>query len=324
MARRRRAEGLSLLTPQIERAPAQRALHSVLLVHNPTAGRRRAALVERVVRGLTAAGVLVEVRATGAAGDARRIAATLDRDTHDALLVAGGDGTINEAVSGLVQRADAGVPLGLVPCGTANVLAIELGLAATADAIVGTVVAGRTRVAKPGVLTSADGDRRHFMLMAGAGFDAHVVAGVTPAIKRRFGKAAYGWRAAVEIARAAPRRYRVVADGTVHEAGSVVVTRARHYAGPYMLAPDADITGDRLQVVLLDGTGRWTTAAQGLDLLRGRLSGRSDVRIISARHVSVAACDPPGNRQPLQIDGDSSGGLPCDITVSERTVNLIV
>jgi diacylglycerol kinase (ATP) len=324
MARRRRAEGLSLPTSQIARSPTQRAFHSILLVHNPTAGRRRAALVERVVRGLAGAGVLVEVRATGAAGDARRIAATLDCTAHDALLVAGGDGTINEAVSGLVQRADAGVPLGLVPCGTANVLAIELGLVVTADAIVGTVVAGRTRVAKPGVVTSGDGERRHFMLMVGAGFDAHVVAGVTTATKRRFGKAAYGWRAAIEIARASPRRYRVVADGAVHEASSVVVTRARHYAGPYVVAPGADIASDRLQVVMLDGEGRWTTAVQGLDLLRGRLSGRSDVRIVSARHVSISNSDPAGNRQPLQVDGDSGGRLPCDITVSDRTVTLIV
>jgi diacylglycerol kinase (ATP) len=304
-------------------APAPSPLHRILLVYNPTAGRRRAALVERVVHGLTAAGMRVEVRATQAAGDARRIAATLDCAAQDALLVAGGDGTINEAVSGLVQRPDEGVPLGLVPCGTANVLAIELGLAPTTDAIVGTVLGGRIRVVRPGVLRGTDGGQRHFMLMAGAGFDAHVVAGVSPATKRRLGKVAYGWRAAVEIARAAPRRYRVIADGTVHEANSVVVTRARYYAGPYLVAPDADIASDLLQVVLLTGDDRWRTASQGVDLLRGRLFSRDDVRIVSARHVSIAAWESSGNRQPLQIDGDSSGALPCEITVSERTVKVI-
>ena len=102
------------------------------------------------------------------------------------------------------------------------------------------------------------------------------------------------------------------------------MTRARHYAGAYMVAPEADIAGDRLQVVLLDGSGRWTTAAQGLDLLRGRLSGRPDVHIVSARHVSIYACGPAGTLQPLQIDGDSSGALPCDIAVSKRTVQLLV
>ena len=103
--------------------------------------------------------------------------------------------------------------LGIVPLGTANVLAHELGLGFSAAAIARTMTAGRELLVQPGeALNGAAG--RCFSLMAGAGFDAKVVAGVSAPLKRRWGRAAYVWRSLVEAGRYRPVRYGVEIDGS--------------------------------------------------------------------------------------------------------------
>ena len=97
--------------------------------------------------------------------------------------------------------------MGIVPLGTANVLAHELGLDFSAAAIARTMIAGRELLVQPGEAANGAGAPRCFSLMAGAGFDAKVVAGVSAAFKRRWGRAAYVWRSLVETRRYRPVRY---------------------------------------------------------------------------------------------------------------------
>src|SRR3990167_11427953 len=96
--------------------PSDRA---VLLILNPTAGRRRRGLVNAVVRRVRALGWTVDLVETGAVGDARRIAETCDAARYAVIAVAGGNGTINEVVNGLAQRGAAGAAFGVVPLGAA-------------------------------------------------------------------------------------------------------------------------------------------------------------------------------------------------------------
>ena len=191
---------------------------SVLLVINPVAGQRRRGLVEGVVAHLRGRGTLVDIIETAAPGDARHLATTCDGQRYGILAIAGGDGTVNEAVNGLADR-DGVIPapvMAIVPLGTANVLAHELGMGFSATAVARTILAGQALTLHPGeVRAAADGAARRFTLMAGAGFDAWVVAGVSPRLKRRWGKLAYVWRSAVETWRYRPARYEVeVESGT--------------------------------------------------------------------------------------------------------------
>src|SRR5476651_1642333 len=175
---------------------------AILLIRNPLAGRRRRGLVEAVMRHVREAGWTIDLVDTTAAGDARRIAETCDATRYAVIAVAGGDGTINEVVNGLARRRDetpALAPaLAIVPLGTANVLAQELGLEFKAQALANTMMTGRALLVRPGEAICSQmgraGDPRCFSLMAGAGFDAKVVAGVSVLLKRRLGKAAYVWR----------------------------------------------------------------------------------------------------------------------------------
>src|SRR5262245_19164386 len=123
---------------------------TMLLILNPTAGRRRRGLADAVVRRLRAEGWTIDTVETAAPGDARRLAQSCDAARYAVIAVAGGDGTINEVINALAERGDDGPALGIVPLGTANVLAHELGLGFSATAIARTMAAGQPLQVRPG------------------------------------------------------------------------------------------------------------------------------------------------------------------------------
>lgn len=293
---------------------------AVLLILNPTAGRRRRGLVDAVVGRVRALGWTVDLVETAAAGDARRIAETCDAARYAVIAVAGGDGTINEVVNGLAGRTVAGPALGIVPLGTANVLALELGLGFSAAALAQTLTAGREILMQPGQASGA-GRTRQFSLMAGAGFDAKVVAGVSAPLKRRLGRAAYVWRSLVEARRYRPVRYAVEIDGVRHEAASVIVTHGRLYAGPYVVAPDAALGLPLLHVCLFERWGRSQTLRFGL----ARLPRTAGYRVIAGHDIRVSVLSDAGEhrRQPVQIDGDDALTLPVSIALAAGAVRLL-
>jgi diacylglycerol kinase (ATP) len=297
---------------------------SILLIRNPIAGRRRRGLVEDVIRLVQAEGWTIDLVDTTASGDARRLAETCDASRYAVIAVAGGDGTINEVVNGLARRTDGSPALALVPLGTANVLAHELGLRATAKIVARTMIAGRELLVRPGEATGS-GLPRHFSLMAGAGFDAKVVAGVTAPLKRRLGKAAYVWRSMIETHRYRPVRYAVEVDGVAFEAASVIVTRSRLYAGPYVVAPAATLGEPLLHVCLFERWGRSQTLRFGLALLMGRLPRTGGYRVIAGRDVKVSVLSDAGESrsQPVQIDGDNALTLPVSIAIAAGSVRLL-
>ena len=299
-----------------------------MLIRNPTAGRRRRGLVDAVVRHVRAAGWTVDLVDTAAVGDARRFAETCDATCYAVIAVAGGDGTINEVVNGLARRSDTAPPLAIVPLGTANVLAYELGLDFKAASIAQTMMSGRAVLVHPGEASGdpdEGGDPRCFSLMAGAGFDAKVVAGVSAPLKRRFGKAAYVWRSLIETRRYRPVRYAVEVDGVRYEAASVIVTRGRHYAGPYVVAPLAALSEPLLHVCLFERWGRSHTLRFGLALLLGRLPRAGGYRVVAGRDVRLSVLSDAGElrRQPVQIDGDDALTLPVSIGVASGAVRLL-
>lgn len=301
------------------------ACKSMLLIVNPTAGRRRRGLADAVVGHVRAAGWTVDVVETEAPGDARRLAETCDPAIHGVIAVAGGDGTINEVVNGLASRGDAAPALGIVPLGTANVLAHELGVGSSAATIARTMTSGSELRVHPGQAANGASQPRCFSLMAGAGFDAKVVAGVSVPFKRRWGRAAYVWRSLIETSRYRPVRYGVTIDGVTYEAASVIVTRSRHYAGPYVVAPDAALGEPLLHVCLFERWGRSQTLRFGLALLLGWLPRTGGYRVVAGREVHVSVLSDAGENglQPVQIDGDAALSLPVTIGLASGAVRLL-
>jgi diacylglycerol kinase family enzyme len=158
---------------------------TALLVANPAAGGYRPRRIEALSTALSRRGIVTDVRLTRAPGDMQFIAT--DPETRpDVLIVAGGDGSINEAVAGLLVRHGPRPALAVMPAGTANVLAAELRLPRQPVNVARSIAGGLT---KPLAVAQANG--RPFMLMASAGFDAEVVHAVRPEQKRRWKQLAF-------------------------------------------------------------------------------------------------------------------------------------
>ncbi len=308
----------------------------ILVIYNPVSGRRNKARLDRVLTRLCEAGAQVTVRETGGPGDAETYAR--EAGNFDVVAVAGGDGTVNEALNGLgtlggkTPRGKTPA-LAFIPLGTANILAHELGLPRSAWGLAETILVGERKVVRPG---RANG--RLFLLMVSAGFDARVVAGVDTGTKRVLGAAAYVVAAFKEMWRGGGR-CRVTVNGEdgkdgkdseVCDAATVIITRARHYGGGFVLVRDARLEEPRLYVVCLAGSGAWNALRYGAALVLGRLHRLDDVRIMEGTSVHVEGAGGDSG-DPLQMDGDLMEGPagilsedgPLEVCLDEIPVTLL-
>lgn len=282
------------------------------MLFNPVAGRGARRRLAAVIDALGQLGCIVTLRETAGPGDARTIAAGVSSAEADVLVVAGGDGTINEVLNG---RAAGAPPLAVLPLGTANLLALELGLPSAPGALAAMVVSGPVKPAHPARM-----GERLFLLMAGAGFDADVVARLPPALKRVLGRAAYGLVALRLLAGGvAHRSHEIEIDGVPCRAASVIVAKGHYYAGRHVCAGAASIDVPEFQVCLFERTGRWQVIRYALGLVRGTLEGMAGYRVVAARRVVIRG--PPG--APLQLDGDAADGLPATLDLAPETVPLV-
>ena len=294
---------------------------SIAIIFNPVAGRSRRLVLEDVCDRLAASGWAVELKPTAARGDAERFAAEIAAlqvgARPDLLAVAGGDGTIGEAINGLIAAPGLPpMPIGIIPMGTANVLAAEIGLAVDADAIAASLDARRTQTVYVG---RANG--RAFTLMAGVGVDAHVVAELDVALKRRIGKAAYVIGACRQLFRFGFPTYRVRIDqGPFLDAASVIVAKGRFYGGKHIVAPLARLDQPTFQVCLFERKGALHMLRYALALGLGTLPRARGYRILAGRQVTI---DGPA-QDPIQGDGDILGQLPATIDIAPAPIHLVM
>ncbi|MEE3626621.1 diacylglycerol kinase family protein [Nitrospirillum sp. BR 11752] len=317
------SSALHLAVTETVAIPARR----LLIIHNPVAGRRRRGLMGGVVDTLRQGGSAVTVVETTGPRDAERLAALAASGAltegviPDAVVASGGDGTINEVVNGLLAAPLLSPPaLGLIPLGTANVLAAELGLP-TGAADLARTLAG----AAPRVIHAGRANGRLFTMMAGVGLDAHVVEGVDPIVKRRLGKGAYFLESLAQIARWPSPRYRVTlwdvaGRDSVHDVASCIVAKGHFYGGRFVCAPDARLDESGFQVCLFLEGGRLAALAYGAALVTGQLArwgadaaraarGGLGYRVVPAVRVRIEG--PLGD--PVQGDGDTIAHLPVDM-----------
>jgi diacylglycerol kinase family enzyme len=289
----------------------------MLVIFNPVAGRRRAASLWRVLDLLVENGVQVEVAETQHAGHATQLASTAAAEGRAMVVAAGGDGTIAEVANGLLGSDTA---LGIIPLGTANVLAKEYKLSTTPRAVANTLAYRRTRPLWPG-LAKMPGGEHVFVQMVGLGFDGAVVHGLQPLLKRVIGRGAYVWQSVWESVAYNFPRISVTVDGVAHHAASVVVTKGQLYGGPYMLAPQAASTLPGFQVALFENPGTFAALLSGAALPLGLLPRCPGVRVISGTCIEFS-----GENGPImtQSDGDALAGTPLRVVDAKTSIPLVV
>lgn len=289
-----------------------RAPRRLLIAFNPAAGRRRRERLAHVLDALRPFRVEVDLKETTGPGDAERFAREAEPARTDVVVAAGGDGTVNEVVNGL---GVSGLPLGLIPLGTANVLAAEIELRLDPAAVAHALALGEPRRI---ALGRANG--RRFILMAGAGFDAHVVDRVSVPLKRRLGKSAYVLAFAEQLLRFAFEPYRVRIGGRTYQAASVVVANGRLYAGRYLFAPEAALERPSLEVCLFERGGRLRVIGYAAALLANRLPEVRTFRIIRTERLTIEG----RAGEPVQGDGDILTRLDARIEVEPDALALLV
>jgi diacylglycerol kinase family enzyme len=283
---------------------------------NPDAGLSGSPLADAVARVLHRAGAEV-MRAHPESVEAARagVRQAVASRRYDAIVACGGDGTIRQVAACLVGTE---VALGIVPGGTANVLAHEMQLPSTPEAIGRALLDGRETDV---VCARVNGEP--FLLMTGVGFDARVISALNHRFKSLVGKAAYAGPVLGAIVRPMDV-LTVTVDGHAHQASWAVVTNARHYGGRFVLTPRTGVQRRGLQTVLFKAKSRAVLIGQLLSLASGtldaRCANRGDVESLSCSHVTIACHRPV----PAQVDGDGFGFTPLWIDQGDTHLRLIV
>jgi YegS/Rv2252/BmrU family lipid kinase len=237
----------------------------------------------------------------------------------DLIIAAGGDGTINEVADGMVFSS---VPLAILPAGTANVLAMEMGLGSrierAADAIERLVP---HRISLGHLSCAETSVSRYFLLMAGAGLDAHIASQVNAAVKARLGKIAYwlaGWRV---LGRDLPL-FDIEANGQKVRCSFALLSKVRNYGGDFAIAQDVTLFDDKFEMVLFEGRSTTRYLKYFAGLLFNRHRGMSGVTVMRTDYARLDG--PPDVQVYTQIDGEVVGHLPAEVKIVPSALTLLV
>ncbi len=287
---------------------------AIPVILNPAARGDRAGRLEAEVRALSSR---VEIWPTTASGDARRLAERAVVEDRECVVAAGGDGTINEVVNGL---AGSDVALGLLPLGTMNVFANELGLPA-----------GRWRdcwrVIEKGRVREVDlpiANDRHFVQLAGIGFDAQAVAGVDREDKRALGPLSY----LLSASRVLSREQRVPGVrlesvcGHCVEGRFALVGNGRFYGGKLKLFKAARLDDGLLDVVVFKRLSHFDLLRYFRGVVFAEHDTFTDVDYFQTRRVLVTSAD-KGTTVPFEADGELAGEAPVEFRIHERKLRVL-
>ena len=268
----------------------------------------------------------------------------LELITHDSkllIIAAGGDGTYNEVINGI---ACTNIPMAIRPLGTTNVLAKELNIPDDIESALNIALRGRTQKVCLGRITLIPEVRslkppensntppspaslreagraplltRHFLLMAGVGYDAETVYGIKNEIKRYFGKGAHILSGLKTLLRWAPDKLTFTMDGKSYEGYSAIICNASKYAGNFNVAPDADMKNPSLYVFIMHGKRRGDILRYVSGIITKRHLGFKDITYLKAERIDIR-----GNAH-IQIDGDYLGETPAKIEVIPDALRLV-
>ena len=233
-------------------------MRRALLIANPAAGqgspRRQQQAMDQFCALMKSRGIDVELRSTSGPQDAARLAAEAAAAGFSEVIVSGGDGTINEALQGIVGT---NVRLAVWPRGTANVLGHELRLPRRLEQLADIIAEARVRRAHVGRVTvESTGAQRYFVLMAGIGMDAAIVDHVRPGLKRRAGKAAFWYSGLEHFAKWRPREFVLEIENQQHLATFAALGKTPRYGGNLAITPRARLDHPYFEICMVHSSSR--------------------------------------------------------------------
>jgi len=261
--------------------------------------------VESIARGCP-------IRVTSHTGEAERLSRRAVEEGFTRIVAAGGDGTVNQVANGI---AGSNAVLGLLPMGTVNVFAIELGLPLHNLELCWDIIEGANvrRVDLP----SANG--KHFVQLAGVGLDAQVVKETSLAFKRSFGPLSYLISAAQIAARQPPRLFIESNNAPVEEGSFVLIGNGRLYGGPFPFFKQAVLDDGLLDVVLFKRLGYLEIIKYLQDVVFS-----SEIRVPEIEYFQTQGLRITSEQDvPLEIDGELAGNCPVDFKIEQKALRVL-
>ncbi|HEY3309686.1 MAG TPA: diacylglycerol kinase family protein [Desulfuromonadaceae bacterium] len=283
------------------------------LIVNSVSGCYSRRRIDRAVRSLSCAGVTPEIHEIDTLEETETCCTQIQKtEAAPYIIVAAGDGTINAALNGIGPGK---ATLALIPLGTSNVLARELGIRSLDDSI-NRIVRDATKPLAVGVLELGEA-RRYFSLMAGIGFDGAVVRDVGRFEKRLLKQGAYGLSALRQLWAWDREPLVVSCEGYNVSCHSVIISNAARYGGDFVLAPGQDVSRPGLSVVCITSDRRRTYLGLAMDLLLRRDWPGCAVNRFTANNLVV------NGTKPIQVDGDFAGYGPARLSVVDNFARII-
>ena len=287
---------------------------NALFLYNPAAGRYP--LSEKRLKALLGTlnhyGIRTETAITQPSQGV-----SLNLENKDLLIVYGGDGTLHDVIPEALRWQ---VPVALLPAGTTNVLARELGIPRDPERALSLVPQRKLQKIHLGQASLGQGDRRYFHLMAGIGFDGDVISRTGQHLKKALGMAAYWLVAHISLLKYPMTPFELSWEGEVHQGTFAVIGNARKYGGELHLTPKASVQENRLDVCLFTSRQRWRYLLYLWGVLSGRHLRYPDVLYRKVQQVKVSGDRPV----PIQMDGELIGVSPMEFSSCSEGLQMVV
>jgi diacylglycerol kinase (ATP) len=284
---------------------------NTVVILNPTAGTSETVRgwqerMESIVGGS-------QIWVTSRSGEAAALARRAVKEGFTRIVAGGGDGTVNQVANGL---ADGNAALGVLPMGTVNVFAMELGLPLhNLELCWDIITAGNTRLVD---LPSANG--KYFVQLAGVGLDAQVVKETSLAFKRSFGPLSYLISAAQIAARQPPRLFIESKDASTAGGSFVLIGNGRLYGGPFPFFKHASIDDGLFDVVVFKRLGYLEIIKYLQDVVFSSDIAVPEIEYFQTRRLRLTS----EQDVPLELDGELAGSCPVEFEIQERALRVLV
>ena len=286
-----------------------------VLIYNPAARRLQGRLshqLQTAVNRIRSFDIEVNARPTARPNHASCLAQESLERGCDLIIACGGDGTVNEVISGM---AGSRVPLMVIPAGTANVLAKEIGLPLNFVESTALLKTGLIRRIALGRV-----DSRPFALMAGIGVDASVLSVLNEGWKKNLGEGAFWIAALQQLFDYSFPQFEVQIEGESQHATFAVIGRAKNYGGGFQITGRADLFSEAFHVCLFQSSNRWRYLSYLWRVLRKQHYDLPDVLHLKARSVLIS-----GSQEiQVQVDGELIGRLPQSVTIQPDALSLLI
>lgn len=284
-------------------------MSKIAIIYNPNAGSGKIKKLLQIKKRLSLNNS-VTIFDTKKPGDATEIAKR-ECKNFDIIVAAGGDGTINEVINGIHDNTR----LGIIPLGTANILAIEAGIKNDIHSICKSIEKGSVKK-----IYISNINNKKFFLMAGIGYDGDIVHKMHPSLKKIFGKAMFGFLGLVEFFKLKKYNIKVETNNNIITGNWVLVTNSKHYAGPYKITQSTSIFENNIVCYVFNDLSRLGFLYYiFLILFYGDLSKSKKVTKIISKNIKISS----NEKINVQCDGEKYGNLPIEISFSSQSVNLL-